>query len=118
MTRLAAARASARDADCGLRGELAFGGARAARRASAPGALDVGDQRAEAQQDVLVAGQLSLAAQLEQLGERVMGERGDVGADRRDARVERLELARRRVVVIAARLEVLLPAVRARSSSP
>ena len=50
---------------------------------------------------MLVAGQLLHPAALEQLGERVEGERGDLRADRRLLAVERLELAR--LVVVVAR---------------
>ncbi len=48
----------------------------------------------------------------------MMGERRDVGADVGMLGVERLEFARARVVIVAACLQVLLPAARGRSSSP
>ena len=93
----------------GLRVEIFVGGP-----LRSPGergcALDLGDQGAEAQEDVLVAGELLDAAALEQLGQGVVSERGDVGADLRVQGAESLELARLRVVVVAARLQVLLPA--------
>src|SRR5512132_319373 len=44
-------------------------------------ALSLRDQRAKAQQDVLVTGQLLDTAPLEELGKRVVGERSDVRAD-------------------------------------
>ena len=59
------------------------------------GALGLGDQNAEAQKDVLVAGQPAHAALLEQLGQRVAGERCAVGPDLWPLGVERLELAGR-----------------------
>ena len=52
---------------------------------------------------MLVSGQPAHAAALEQLGQRVVRERGGVGADLGVLGVKGLELTRARVVVVAAR---------------
>ena len=65
-------------------------GGGAARQAG--GALGVGDQLAEPEEHVLVAGQLGEAGPLHHLRQGVQGERGDVGARRRRGCVQRLEL--------------------------
>ena len=57
-----------------------------------------------------MTGQPVGAAALQELGQRVVPEGGDVRADLGMLGVERLELARLSVVMVAARLQVLLPA--------
>ena len=75
------------------------------------GAFGQRRQLAEAEQHVLVAGQAADPRPLEHLGEGVVGQRGDVGTDRRVAAMQLLERRGGVVVVAALRLEVLLPAV-------
>src|SRR5512145_2465189 len=100
------------EAGVGLGVELAGGGTLGAA-AQGPGALDEGDELAQTEEDVLVAGQARGPAALEHLGESVEGQGGDTRAHVALARMERLELAAEVVVVLAPGLEVHLPAVAA-----
>jgi hypothetical protein len=81
----------------GLRVQLLGGGSLRAPRERA-GALDLGDQGAEPEEDVLVAGQPLDATALEQLGQSVVGERRDVGADLGVLGVQRLQRPRPTVI--------------------
>ena len=87
-TRLMAASASGVEAQVGLVRQRAAG-----RRGRPPGqtgrALGIGDQLAQAQQHVLVAGQPADAAGLQHRGQPVERERGDVTADCRAERGRR-----------------------------
>jgi hypothetical protein len=77
----------------------------------AGGALRPGDQLADSEQHVLVARQPAEPGPFEDHRQTVERQRRDVGADLWPLGVQRPQLGRQVVVVAAARLEVLLPAV-------
>ena len=85
------------------------------RRAAcqAAGALRVGDPLAQPQQNVLITGQPRDARLLHHFGQRVQSQRRHVRAHVRMPRMQRFQLAGLLVIVLAARLQVKLPAVAA-----
>ena len=79
----------------------------------AAGALGISNQLAQAQENVLIAGQPRDPRLLHHFGQCMQSQCGDISAHVRMAGVQRFELSRLLVIVLAARLQMKLPTVAA-----